>query len=866
MIPINFKDRRTYLIIGLVVLFSLFALWIRLLPAAVAGRTDILSAVGSDDPLYNLRQVEQILAHYPTYSWFDAMTKFPTGTAVYWGPLFTVLSATVCLVAGATTRPEIIGICLLIPPAMAALTVVFMYWVGKTCGDWKTGLLASGFTAVVTGQFFYRSAYGYFDHHIGEVLFSTIFCLCYMAVIQSGKDSRIDLRDFGSYRKTAFMALVAGIAYLLGLFLMPTMILFALIVGIFTVIQFVIDVLKGRTSEYLLVINGIIFIIAIVGLLLFGFKTTGIDLSAYSVGHVYAYLLLIAGTGFLYIVSRQVRGKPAWYFPAIIAGTALAFSAVLAVASPQIFNLLIVSLFAFFGQQPITNTVQEAMGWTAAGAWLTFNYGFLLFIGGALVMVYNNIRDEHPHQVYALVWSFVILFATIQHVRYEYYLAVNIALLAAVCLAFPLERGWGTLRKLAPGSGAAEEPGQKTGSRDEHPRGKKKKKMQEKAKRGFSEDSVMAGLLVITIVVALLFAYTSATESYTAAVSDPFHMNDDWKEALRWMGNNTPDTGVDYLTIYDPATFHYPPQAYGVMSWWDYGHMITFIAKRIPNANPFQQGVDGQYGAAAFFMTTSEDSADAVLDHDGTRYVVTDIEMDTGKFYAMATWFNATVSNAPYQATFASPASGNPNSLQPVTLNDQQYYLTMISRLHNFDGSMADPSTVYYIEYVDPAIAHVSLPVITNAAAMNSSDALQLAKAYNQNATAGYHAVVMNPSSQIVSPISTVPALRHYRLVHESPSNVFGAGATPDVKYVKVFEYVKGATIRGDGVIEVPLVSNTGRNFTYRQQSENGTFVVPFSTTGNPYGVVATGKYHIVGTDKQYDVPEAAVEQGLTVG
>ena len=861
MFSIDFKDRRTYLVIGLVLLFSLFALWIRLLPAMVT-RTDILSAVAGDDPMYNLRQVEQILANYPAYSWFDPMTLFPTGTQIYWGPLFTVLSATVCLVTGATTRPEIIGTCLLIPPVMAAIVVAMMYWVGKTCGDWKTGLLASGLTAVVTGQFFFRSSYGYFDHHIGEVLFSTLFCLFYMAAVQSEKDAGIDLAVFASYKKTLFLALIAGIAYLLGLFLMPTMILFAMIVGIFTLIQFVIDVMKGRTSEYLLVLNGGIFAVAIAGLLLFGFKAPGLELSEYSLGHVYAYLLLIAGTGFLYLVARQLKGKPAWYFPAIVAGTAIAFTVILAVASPETFNRLIVDLFAFFGQEAVTNTVQEAMGWTASGAWLTFNYGVLLFIGGAIIMVYNNIRDEHPHQVFALVWSFIVLFSTVQHVRYEYYLAVNIALLSAVCIAFPIGGGWKVIRGLLQSPGETEKPGKK--GRDDQPRGKKKK-VHEKAAPGISGDAVMALLLIVVVVVGALFAYTSASESYSAATSDPFHLNDDWKESLQWMGNNTPDPGVGYLTIYNPATFQYPPQAYGVMSWWDYGHMITFIAKRIPNANPFQQGVAGPNGSASFFVTTSEDSADAVLDHDGTRYIVTDIEMDTSKFYAMTTWYNATLQNAPYQQTFATATASNPNALQPVTLDTQQYYLTMVSRLHNFDGSMTDPSTAYYIEYEDPALAQVSVPVITNAQSMNATDAEKMAAAYNQNATAGHHAIVLNPAALITSPIETVPALHHYRLVHESPTNVFGK-ETPDVKYVKVFEYVKGAHIRGDGIIDLSVTTNTGRNFTYRQQSVNGEFVVPYSTTGNTYGVVATGKYQIEGTNKQYDVPEAAVEQGLTVG
>ena len=299
------------------------------------------------------------------------------------------------------------------------------------------------------------------------------------------------------------------------------------------------------------------------------------------------------------------------------------------------------------------------------------------------------------------------------------------------------------------------------------------------------------------------------------------------------------------------------------MSWWDYGHMITYIAKRIPNANPFQQGVGGPNGSAAYFMSTSEDTANAILDHEGTRYVVTDIEMDTGKFWAMATWFNATAATEPYQTTmFAPEDTSAQSSYQSVLLNKQSYYLTMVSRLHNFDGSMAEPSSVYYVEYVDPQIAHVTLPVITSATAMNISEATRRADQYNQNAQAGYHATVLSPSVPL--PLDTIPALSHYCLVHESSTNVFNS-PTNDLKYVKVFEYVKGAHIKGSGIIDIPLVTNTGRNFTYRQASVNGEFIVPYSTTGNPYQVEATGPYHIEGTSTTFDVPESAVMQGTTI-
>jgi dolichyl-diphosphooligosaccharide--protein glycosyltransferase len=116
----------------------------------------------------------------------------------------------------------------------------------------------------------------------------------------------------------------------------------------------------------------------------------------------------------------------------------------------------------------------------------------------------------------------------------------------------------------------------------------------------------------------------------------------------------------------------------------------------------------------------------------------------------------------------------------------------------------------------------------------------------------------------LLQPLDTVPALSHYRLIHESPTNVM-ASNTSDVKYVKIFEYVKGAHIKGNGIIDIPLVTNQGRNFTYRQESINGEFIVPYSTSGNPYPVTATGPYQIEGTSTTFEVPESAVEQGTTI-
>ena len=35
-------------------------------------------------------------------------------------------------------------------------------------------------------------------------------------------------------------------------------------------------------------------------------------------------------------------------------------------------------------------------------------------------------------------------------------------------------------------------------------------------------------------------------------------------------------------------------------------------------------------------------------------------------------------------------------------------------------------------------------------------------------------------------------------------------------------------------LLNYPLITNTGRAFIYKQESENGEFIVPYSTQGSP--------------------------------
>ncbi len=877
MANVDLSKYRPYIVIGFVVLFTLLVIWMRgYIPAADMVTSEGVNLLGVD-PWYNLRQVEQVVANFPNYAWFDAMTLHPTGDVVYWGPLFIQIISALCILAGAATRPEIMVVASWVPPLMGAAMVPVTYLLARKIADTKTGLIAAGLIAVISGTYAYRSIFSFVDHHIAETLFSTIFVLVYVVALLAARDRSFSLKDFETLKTPAMLSALAGIAYLFGYFNMPTMILFALIVAAFTLIQFLLDFFRDQSSDYLVLVNAVTFGVVILGTVAFGFPHPGLSLSMYTIGHVIASVALIAGTLALYGLATFLKERPKYFFPAALAGSVILVIAVLHVALPEVYNLLVSSLISFFGEQPVTTTVQEARAWSFDAAWATFHWGLVLAAGGAATLIWWIYRKMNPAYVFVLVWTGIILASTAAHLRYEYYLAANIALLAAVFAGAVINVTWKDAARLFRSESGDILPD--TSERQEKAKkGKKGGRARDTGKPKVSAkdraDPLKVGAFAAVVIVTLLFGGSCFATTLGMAQTVKYGgIDSQWMEALEWMGAHTPDPSVDYYAIHDKETFIHPDEAYGVMSWWDYGHWITYISKRIPNNNPFQHGVAGPNGSAVYLTSTSEKEANQILDNIGTRYVITDYQIVTGKFHAPATWADQELQMAPFQPYFLLPVSAGSTSYQAMPFYTQKYYLTMAARLHNFDGSMTDPgSEVLYTEYREPGTVNNSLPLVTRMEQMDATAAAAAVEEYNRDAPAGSAATLLSlyyevKADSILYPIERVPALQHYRLVHETPQNVFvGGGADgPDLKSIKIFEYVPGARIKGDGIIEVPVTTNTGRAFTYRQESVNGEFIVPYATSGWSGEVKTTGPYRIVGTDVTFDVTEEDIQQGRTV-
>ena len=862
----NNKKYRYGIIGGALLLITVLALAVRLLPMG-----DLISTgdmIAGPDAWYNLRLVEVMLAS-GGFIFFEPMTLFPYGQDIVWGPLFTCISALFGLFAGEAGRIALIDAVSWVPAVLGSLMVPVMFYLGKKLGDWKTGLLAGLFIAVIGGQFFSRTLYGHFDHHVAETLFSTLFVLCYVLALVHLSGKEISFKKPVTLKLPLILGIISGVAYLLGLLTMTTLVVFGLFAAVFTLIQFILDAKSGRPTEYLLVINTLTFGVAVLGLLVYGIKNTGFSFTSYSIALFLVQIIVILGTIFLYVLQKGVaKVDKIWYiYPASITGVAILGILLLWFIMPDLFNSMLSSLLQFFTNSETAATIQEMSSWSFDLAASAFNVGLLLALGGFAVLVWQVVRRQSPAALFVLIWSLFMFLATVAHIRWEYFFAVNIALLSAVFVSWAITFAADEVKKLF---------GKKQQESAE-PKGKKGKKPVSSASQ--KPDVLKIGILAVVVVLAVVFTGISAvTAVQSASVYGQVGTTEkDWIEATEWLVEGTPETGIDYYKLYEREGFSYPNEAYGVMSWWDYGHYITTIGERIPNSNPFQAGVSGSYGAAQVLTATDENAVVQKLDHLGTKYVMTDYQMAGSKFGAMAIWANTELQTSPFYTHLLQQTSADGYSV--VTAQSKNYYNTLTVRLQNFDGSYTEAGSVYLV--LTDTSAGYDYPVITYTKSYaNADEAWKAANEYNAqsaNTASGKYAYVIsiprqNDISSYFAPNADIPALKHFRLVHESstyvvPVDSYTIGVTDanggGTAWVKTFEYVKGAVIKGNGIISIDVTTNNGRTFTYRQVSENGQFVVPYAT--GQTGEIKTGVYKIEGSGQTVTVSENAVQNGLAV-
>ena len=875
------KNFHSSIICAIILVFMGFALILRLIPLFFVPAQGILP-IADTDTWWNLRQIEVMVNHFPLYNWYDPMTAYPTGKFIDWGPLYPFLSAVLCLVAGASSERAITLIAGLASPIIAVAVIPVVYAMGRLVGTKKTGIAAAGLVTFLSFQYFSMSSFGWVDHHIAEVLFFTLFFLLYLYTLIKMEQRPLDIADKKTLYLPFISSVLAGIILFLGLITTTTVLLALLVIVLFTPVQSVLDHLENRRSDKILLTNSIFSLTSILLLVLFGFRETGFSLSQYSLGIVIVHIALVAETVFLYAISEAFRRNKIFYVLSLGGSAIVAIAALIIIEPLHILGSEALALFG--GVSEFTIGVEETLPWSIGNALNNFNVSLILMAGGFLFLMYHITKKRTTGSLFLLIWSLVILYITIHHQRFQYLLTINVVLLAAVCIVEPLSWKNGTiLPRLAPifpvdaSTTALPEPLIQSRKRTGN---KQKKELKESTSNGRNFSGMLIDLTVITIF--LLSAVTvvlSVSNDVRYGIETPQHtISPDWLSSLSWLKGNTPDPGIEYLGQYPVTGFSYPPGSYGVLATWDAGHWITFFSHRIPIANPFQDHLSGPEGSAAFFLSQDEIQANTIREGLGGRYVITDSGMAVTTFTNLVAWQSGSADISPYIKWFLIPSPTDKSDLLKIHRFDNDYFQSTVVRLHIFDGSLIYPSTANYTEYTIrevPAPGETAGDVNGFARVIGKDTLMEVSQVDNTSLKIEGANPAASQYSDFFSalptrPLQKIPALQHYRLIHESSDTgtvtMFPESnpmILPGIKAVKIFEYVKGAHISGNGTIELPLVTNTGRIFVYRQESKNGEFIVPYATaSGNSSEVRATGIYHISGTSRDIVVTENDVQNG----
>ncbi len=821
--------------------------------------------------------------------WFDPMTNFPNGTSLHFGPFLSWAIAIFSYILGLGSPSmhtvEVVGA--FMPAVLGALVVIPVFFIGKEIGGKSCGLISALIAAVLPGQYFSRTTLGFTDHHAAEILLSTLTMMFLLLALSSGRGMTFASlqKNWSNLKRPLLLAALAGVS--LGLYIdaWASGFLIEGIIIFFIVIQSIVDHMKGRNAEYLGIAGAITFFVATLLVLPFVKPYNGFSNYYYSLFQPTILLLGVVAVLLITFLSSflKEKGYSSYYYPGALAGLLVFGTIILALVIPQFMDVLWSGLSIFQQKTGGAATVGEAAPLFSSGGVFSLNNvlvwfpGFMSLSGpdfiallfttftlsiiGLILLMMRYVKRLQPIEMLVITWSVVVLLLTLTQNRFAYYYAVNVALLTGFLIVWILQR-----------LGFADLEGKSANIKDP-------------ARFLMSNIKIIAAAVLIFVFVIWPSIFMSV---YFAKGTDG--PDSDWLTSTAWLENNTPSPGMEIYKIYErPPTgqkYGYPEESYGVMSWWDFGHLIETIGHRMPNANPFQQGIGnltaGVPGSSPFFLSQSEAEAEDVLarldlnrsKYMNTKYIMIDYDMAVGKFYAMTQWSSIPINS--YYGFFWQQQGDQP---VPVGVYRDPYFKTMTARLFFFDGSETPVTDAFAIAYQMVEQDGTVFPVIVESPLV-SDNYTELTNYVNASRAKGYLAEVVSQRDPI-TPTTSVPleALQHYRLVHESEHGPVYYG----VNFVRTFEHVPGAVIKGKAApgtkvsIAIPVQTNIDRTFVYRQSnvtdsSGQYTLIVPYATEGpiaggTNFDTKPTGPYQLIVGDTAYEVrvPEEYVLSGSEI-
>jgi dolichyl-diphosphooligosaccharide--protein glycosyltransferase len=710
----------------------LTSLLLRILPPFDQIFTPIGIKFAMNDAYYHMRLVDNLAHNFPNFSYYDPYFVFPGTTVIGGVHLFDWLLATIAWVVGlgVPTQSTIDMVGVYIPPILAAMLVIPVYFTGKSVFNKWAGLIAAGLVAILPGEFLGRSILGAADHHVAEVLFSTTAVMLLVLAIRSV-----------STRQTRIFTILAGVVMGVYLLTWEGGLLFVGIIGLFVFAQIIINHLRVVSS----------FRIAGIATAIFGIATF-MNVSNTMPREVMLVLglsvVLPIGLAVMSWVARELRWPSAIFLPAIPIAGILSLLIVNWVYPPFISYL---GMLLPSGSTAATTLELQPMlaphgQFTLSVLWGNFTTTAVLASVALVVLIGAIIKDKGKDEARLLlvIWSVVMIALMLNQRRYAYYAVVNMALLSGY-LVYLTTIYCGMVRKKHKGLWIT----------------------------SLSAPRLWLVLPIVVLVLVPLNLSAAIQTSRAATFAPP----DAWQSAMLWMRDNTSEPfGVDLYGDYisripedalgsveqdifivnGKQYLRSPEPDYAVSAWWDYGYWITRIGHRVPNANP-AQNIDAVERVAGLLLSTKEDYR-GLADYLKSGYVVLDSETASGKFYAVVSWADKNISD--YFRVYSVPDKDN--GYRSIVLFYPEYYETLVSRLYNFNGEAVIPERTVVITARDNIV-------------LDAKEFADYQKAQEY--------VDLNPNTRIVSAdpaVSPVPLEKvNYELVYEYDE-------------IKIFEYTGG--------------------------------------------------------------------------
>jgi len=737
---------------------------------------------GGNDPWYNFRLVENTLHNFPHRIYFDPYTFYPHGSIVPFAPLFDYLIASVIWVIGLGNPYVTLGeegirtIFAFFPIVLGALVIIPVYFIGKELYNRNVGILSAIIVAILPGQFLSRSLLGFTDHHVMEVLMSTIVMLLFFITIRISKN--IKEINWATIKRPLLYSSLLGIT--LGAFYLswngsP---LFMLIFLFYSVIQYMIDHLREKETYYLVITAVPAFIISLLMILPFLF-------TPYKKFVEIQVLSLLLGIGVflvLGIISHiyQKRNIDIMGYPITILAVGVFFVIFISLVVPGMYQKMLGSLGVIF-PSGVQLTIAEVNSMRMSHILKWFSTTFFVAILGFGVVGVNIIKKIKPEEVLFIVWSVMVLFICFKQNRFAYYYAVNVSLLCGLFSWKVIDIVW-SKKEL-------------NNSKTKGKSRKSRKNQKIRIRKNYKTLIVCLGIFLVVMYPALDISLTSAR--YAGKIPN------DWYESLIWMKENTPQLEIDYYDTYKTSDngYKYPDSVYSVMSWWDYGHWITTIANRIPISNPFQQGA---YEAAEYLVETDEYKANEMLDNLNAKYVIIDYPM---------TDFLQTPTNPNPKYVMPIWAKRNPNPLQ-----------TIMIRLHYFDGSEVESENIQALQHY--RLVYESKTFVLPFMIIDNNNGKTLGwQAYH-----GDYGHIRNDLHKLYQ---GAMIQGQENLIAKTPEFFHPFGFVKIFEYVPELSIIEGESPNGTLVTaSIEITTNQGRKFFYNQTMLSDgkySFSVPYS-------------------------------------